>query len=98
MKRDNISKNELSKIIYSNLGIPITFSRKILDIILETIVEGLNKNEVVKIAGFGKFKVRKKRKRTGRNPMTKKEYEIKSRKVVTFHPSIPLKEILNGKK
>ena len=98
MKRNNISKNEVSKIIYSSLGIPIVFSRKILDLILETIVEGLNKNDVVKIAGFGKFKIRNKRKRTGRNPMTKKEYEIKSRKVVTFQPSILLKEILNGKK
>ena len=98
MKRHNISKNDISKEIYSNLGIPIVFSEKILDLILQIITEGLSKKNKVKISGFGTFKLRKKKSRVGRNPMTGKEYEIKSRKTVTFHPSTEVKKKLNGKK
>ena len=98
MKRHNISKNDISKEIYSNLGIPIVFSEKILDLILQIITEGLNKKNKVKISGFGTFKLTKKKSRVGRNPMTGKEYEIKSRKVVTFHPSTEVKKEINNEK
>ena len=98
MKRRNINKNDVLKEIYSNLGIPIVFSGKILELILEIIIEGLNSNNQVKLSGFGTFKLRKKKSRIGRNPMTGKEYEIKSRKVVTFHPSAEIKREINGKK
>ena len=61
MKRLNISKIDVLKKIYSNLGIPIVFSGKILELILSTITEGLNKDNKVKISGFGTFKIRKKK-------------------------------------
>jgi len=95
MKRHNISKNDVIKKIYSNLGIPIIFSGKILDIILNIIIEGLIRDNSVKISGFGTFKLRQKKSRIGRNPMTGKVHEIKSRKVVTFHPSTEIKKIIN---
>ena len=60
--------------------------------------EGLKKNNTVKISGFGTFKLRKKKSRTGRNPMTGKKYQIKSRNVVTFHPSQIVKKIINNEK
>ena len=60
MKRRNINKNDVLKEIYSNLGIPIVFSGKILELILEIIIEGLNSNNQVKLSGFGTFKLRKK--------------------------------------
>ena len=96
MKRHNINKNDILKEIYSTLGLPIIFSGKILDEILEIIVEGLNKDGKVKISGFGTFKIRKKKSRIGRNPMTKKEYQIKSRNTVTFHPSTEINSKING--
>ena len=42
MKRSNISKNELLKIINSNLGTPLSLSEKIINEILNIIIEGLN--------------------------------------------------------
>ena len=63
MKRRNISKNEVSKVIFSTLGIPTVFASSILDLILRTIIEGLKKNNTVKISGFGTFKLRKKKSR-----------------------------------
>ncbi len=98
MKRNNISKSNVLKEIYSSLGIPITFSGKILDSIIEIITQGLNENNKVKISGFGTFKVIKKKSRIGRNPKTKQEHVIKARKVVVFYPSKEVKEKINDKK
>ena len=61
MKRHNINKNDVLKKIYSNLGIPVIFSGKILELILKVITDGLNKDNRVKISGFGTFKLRKKK-------------------------------------
>ena len=98
MKRNNISKNDVLREIYLNLGIPITFSQKILDSITEIITQGLNENNKVKISGFGTFKVVKKKSRIGRNPKTKQEHVIKARRVVVFYPSKEIKEKINDKK
>ena len=98
MKRNNISKNDVLREIYINLGIPITFSQKILDSITEIITQGLNENNKVKISGFGTFKVVKKKSRIGRNPKTKQEHVIKARRVVVFYPSKEIKEKINDKK
>tara|TARA_B100000029_G_scaffold505426_1_gene586113 strand:- start:2869 stop:3165 length:297 start_codon:yes stop_codon:yes gene_type:complete len=98
MKRDNITKNDVSKEIYSNLGIPIIFSEKIVNLILEVITEGLNKNNKVKISGFGTFKLLNKAARPGRNPKTKEDYEVKARKTIAFYPSAEVKKIINDEK
>ncbi len=97
MKRDNLSRNYLLKKIYYNLGIPNSFSKKILNYFLDIIVTGLVRDGKVKITGFGTFKILKKKSRIGRNPKTKVEYEISSRKVVTFSPSSTVKNKINKK-
>jgi integration host factor subunit alpha len=51
----------------------------------------------VKISGFGKFEVKKKSERRGRNPQTGAEMMIDPRKIVTFKPSTILKARMNGK-
>ncbi len=95
MKRDNITKEDILKEIHYNLGIPINYSSKILDTLLELVTEGLNKDNKVKISGFGTFKLLKKKSRIGRNPKTRQEYNIKARNVVTFYPSLQVKKRIN---
>ena len=63
MKRDNLSKNYLLKKINYHFGFPRSFSKKILDYFFEIIIEGLNRDGKVKLAGFGTFKVLNKKKR-----------------------------------
>ncbi|MEE8581926.1 MAG: HU family DNA-binding protein, partial [Myxococcota bacterium] len=48
------------------------------------------------ISGFGNFVVRQKNARKGRNPQTGQEIVLEARKVLTFKPSLVLKNILNG--
>tara|TARA_B100001175_G_C19432774_1_gene602018 strand:- start:444 stop:734 length:291 start_codon:yes stop_codon:yes gene_type:complete len=95
MKRSNISKNEILKTINSALGTPFSLSEKIVNNILDTIVDGLNSENIVKIKGFGTFKILYKKSRVGRNPKTGQSHEIIARKTVTFYPSKNFKKTIN---
>ena len=51
--------------------------------------------EKVKFSGFGNFIVREKNARKGRNPQTGEEIQLEARRVLTFKPSLVLKNALN---
>ena len=71
--RLNLTKKEIVNSIYMQIGL----SKRIIDIILEDIlniiVVNLKKNKKIKISNFGTFEVRYKRQREGRNPKTKEK-------------------------
>jgi integration host factor subunit alpha len=66
-----------------------------VDSLIEIIKSSLEKGEQVLISGFGKFYVKFKWARKGRNPRTGKEILLDSRRIVTFHCSSKLKEKIN---
>ncbi len=70
-------------------------SREAVNGLFEIIKETLEKGETVLIAGFGKFKVRFKWARNGRNPQTGEPIILRSRRIVTFRCSPKLKEKIN---
>ena len=63
---------------------------------METIKKTLESSEDVMISGFGKFSVKNKKERRGRNPTTGEEVMIAPRKVVTFTCSGKLRDKVNG--
>jgi len=69
-----------------------------VEILLERIKQSLENGEDVLISGFGKFCVKKKKKRRGRNPATGEDMMLAPRKRVTFRSSKKLREKVNGKK
>jgi integration host factor subunit alpha len=69
-----------------------------VEILLELIKQTLESGDDVMISGFGKFCVKEKKKRRGRNPATGKAMMLRPRKVVTFHCSGKLREKMNSKK
>ena len=73
-------------------------SVKTVEIILELIKQSLESGNEVLISGFGKFCVRKKKKRRGRNPSAGKDMILASGRIVTFHCSSNLREKLNRKR
>jgi integration host factor subunit alpha len=85
----------LSNKIYKELGFSKNFSAEIVDSFFDIIVNELTKVKRIKISSFGTFKVMNKNERIGRNPKTKIEAKIKPRKVVTFKPSLYIKNKLN---
>jgi integration host factor subunit alpha len=68
----------------------------IVDTLFETIKGALARGEDVSISRFGKFQVRFKWARRGRNPQTGEMIILKSRRIVTFRPSTKLKEKMNS--
>ena len=55
--------------------------------IITVIKDHLEDGDSVLISGFGKWEVREKKSRIGRNPKTLEEFEVSARRVVTFYPS-----------
>jgi hypothetical protein len=58
-------------------------------------LQSLQESADVLISGFGKFSVREKQQRRGRNPQTGESMALPPRRVVTFHYSAVLKEMIN---
>ena len=69
-----------------------------VEILLELIKQSLESGDDVLISGFGKFCIKKKAERRGRNPATGKDMMLNPRKVVTFQCSSILKEKINRKR
>ena len=95
MVKKNLTRKNLSNKINQILGFSKNFSLAIVDNFFETIVTEIIKSDEVKISSFGTFKVINKKERIGRNPKTKVETKIRSRKVVKFKPSLFVKQKLN---
>ena len=72
-------------------------AEKLVNEMLELIKEKLEKGEDVLITGLGKFELRDKKSRPGRDPKSKRDYVISARRVVTFHPSKVWRDELNNK-
>ena len=95
MGKKNFTRKSLSNKIHQNLGFSKNFSSTIIDNFFEAITSELIKSNKVKITSFGTFKISTKRERVGRNPKTKVEARISSRKVVKFKPASQVKAKLN---
>ena len=82
--------------IQSQLGITKNESVNAVDTLLELIKMSLESGEDVLISGFGKFCVKEKNERRGRNPATDGIMMLRPRKVVTFKCSGVLRGKING--
>ena len=77
------------------IGFSKNISENQLEDVLNTIIENLKINKKIKISKFGTFSVRNKKKRIGRNPLTKENKVISDRNVVLFKPSKEFKDLVN---
>jgi len=93
-----INKANLINSIHNNSDLQKQESTIIVEALLEIIKHTLESGEDVLISGFGKFCVKDKTKRKGRNPQTGNSLILDARRIVTFKCSRTLKENLNKKK
>ena len=70
-------------------------AQEAVDSVFSAIANALKKADTVTLAGFGTFRVDKRKARTGRNPQTGEPIHIKARNVPKFIPGKSLKEIVN---
>ena len=80
-------KADIIQSVAAELGISHEEASLQIEQILAIIKDELTGGDRVLISGFGRWEVREKKSRVGRNPKTKEEHEVSARRVVTFYPS-----------
>ena len=90
-----LTKDSLIDTIAKKYGFKKKQSTEIVETLLEIIKSKLASGEDVLISGFGKFCVKEKRERRGRNPATGEDMMMKPRRVVTFKCSGKLRDKIN---
>jgi integration host factor subunit alpha len=90
-----LTKDLIAKAIAENVGLQRNQSVELVEILIGLVKESLISGEVVLISGFGKFSVREKKERKGRNPATGDSMILRPRRVVTFHCSGNLRKKIN---
>ena len=91
-----LTKAQIVEFITEQNGFSKNKSTQIVETLLELIKSTLSNGDDVLVSGFGKFCVKEKGQRCGRNPSTGEDLMLSARKVVTFKCSGKLRDKLNG--
>jgi integration host factor subunit alpha len=91
-----LTKAQIVDTIAERNGFPLSKSAEIVENLLEIIKHALESGEDVLVGGFGKFCVKEKGRRRGRNPATGADLMLDARKVVTFKCSGKLRDKINS--
>jgi integration host factor subunit alpha len=86
-----LTKADFAEKLYEELGLNKREAKEMVELFFEEIKGSLAQGEQVKLSGFGKFELRDKNSRPGRNPKTGEEIPITARRVVTFRSGQKLK-------
>ena len=90
-----MNKKQLVGKISSTLGQSKADAERTFDSITTIILDALKNDDTVKIAGFGTYKVAKRKARVGRHPRTGESIQIAASQKVKFLPAKSLKEMFN---
>lgn len=91
--KKTLTKADIVKAVYNKIGYSKKFSEDLVDELFNSIKAHLIKGQGIKIHGFGKFILKDKKSRRGRNPKTGKTLTISARRVLLFHASTTFKNM-----
>jgi len=86
-----VTKANFAEGLFDEIGLNKREAKEMVEFFFEEIKGSLEKGEQVKVSGFGKFELKDKNSRPGRNPKTGEEIPISARRVVTFKSGQKLK-------
>jgi integration host factor subunit alpha len=90
-----MTKADIVERIMANTGFSKMESFDMFELVFSIMKNTLEDGEDIKISGFGKFEVKQKKDRKGRNPQTGEDLTIEARRVLTFKPSNVLRKVIN---
>ena len=93
-----LTKANIVDAVAEQTGYTKNQSSEMIENLLEIIKRTLESGEDVLVSGFGKFCVKTKHERRGRNPATGEDMMLEPRRVVTFNCSRKLRDRINGKR
>ena len=91
----SLTKEKIVDDIYNHVGLSKTRSRSVVEKFFEIIKKKLSSGEDLLISGFGRFMVKSKQERRGRNPQTTEDLQLRARRVVVFKTSGILRKKIN---
>ena len=91
-----LTKEKIIDQIYEDTQLSKSRAREVMETTLNLIKDSLCNKEDVLLSGFGKFVVKAKSTRRGRNPQTKTDMQLSARRVVVFKTSGVLRKRING--
>ena len=92
----SLTKEKIINDVYHQVGLSKTQSRTVVERLFEITKQTLARGEDLLVSGFGKFVVREKKARRGRNPQTTEDLHLRARRVVVFKTSGVLRKKING--
>jgi integration host factor subunit alpha len=90
------TKSNLTEAVYHSTRLKKSEAVEAIEDTLEIIKSALCSGEPVLISGFGKFEIKDKKSRKGRNPQTGNDLMLDGRRVITFKCSAALRKKING--
>ncbi|MBW2065738.1 MAG: integration host factor subunit alpha [Deltaproteobacteria bacterium] len=91
----SLTKEKIINDIYNHAGLSKSQSRTVVEKLFEIMKRTLESGEDILISGFGKFMVKSKAARRGRNPQTTEDMHLRARRVVVFKTSGVLRKKIN---
>ena len=91
----SLTKEKVINDIYNHVGLSKTKSRSVVENLFEIIKNTLEEGEDLLVSGFGKFAVKQKKERRGRNPQTTEDLKLRARKILIFKASGVLRQKIN---
>ncbi len=91
-----LTKLDIIESVYEQSSIPKKHCTRIVENLFEIIKDDLSAGNDLMISGFGKWSVRRKKERNGRNPKTGEQITLDERRIVTFRSSPLLKNAINS--
>ena len=95
-KQPTLTKADLIEEVLRVTELPRKESETIVETIFDSIIQSIQKGEKIEIRGFGSFRTRQRRGRTGRNPKTGEKVDVPAKRIPFFKPSKELKDLVNG--
>ena len=91
-----LTKEHIINEVYTKLDLKKDEARQVIEQLLEIMKQTLQNGEDLLISGFGKFMVKDKAARRGRNPQTRRDLQLRARRVVVFKTSGILRKKINS--
>jgi integration host factor subunit alpha len=96
ISRANTHKKNIVKNIFNSIGIPSSYVEKLVNDLIDILISTVYTKGNLKIKNFGEFNLKNKKKRIGRNPKNKINYEIVQRNILTFKAADKLTQRVNS--
>jgi len=94
--KKNIKKKDIIKALGNKTGFSSNLSKQIINDLVEILIKNI-KNNNFNLKNIGSFKILNKKERIGRNPKTKEQFLISSRRSISFKPSKKISEDMDNK-